>query len=235
MNIQVAFAEEETCIIPECHRRRYKDGTITHPYCSRNHAEEGKRRQIFPTAEREEDQCNFEGCTRPKYVEGSIKYDYCSKEHAVNDMSEEKILKSKSDVMTWLEAFTSIKVVDLSENDAARNGGELFKRFQAAYKGLPQDQRKTILAFHGTPEANISSICSNGFDRSRRGAHGQAHGAGEYFATTPDISIGYSSGNKMLVCELLLGQADVHHTQNNTIVVMKNPDHDLPRFVLQFR
>ena len=146
-------------------------------------------------------------------------------------VSEEKILKSKSDVMTWLEAFTSIKVVDLSENDAARNGGELFKRFQAAYKGLPQDQRKTILAFHGTPEANISSICSNGFDPSRR-----SNGPGEYFATTPDISIGYSrGGNKMLVCELLLGQADVHHTQHGNIVVMKNPDHDLPRFVLQFK
>ena len=150
-------------------------------------------------------------------------------------MSEEKILKSKSDVMTWLEAFTSIEVVDLSENDAARNGGELFKRFQAAYKGLPQDQRKTILAFHGTPEANFSSICSNGFDPKRRNM--QAYGPGEYFATTPDISIGYSSGNKMLVCELLLGQADVHHTQHNddTIVVMKNPDHDLPRFVLKFK
>ena len=149
-------------------------------------------------------------------------------------MSEEKILKSKSDVMTWLGTFGNIKMIDLSENDAAKTGGELFKRFQAAYKGLPQDQRKTILAFHGTPEANISSICSNGFDPSRR--RGQACGPGEYFATNPGTSITYSrGGNKMLVCELLLGQADVHHTQHGNIVVMKNPEHDLPRFVLQFR
>ena len=43
----VSLPEGEKCIIPECHRRRYKDGMITHPYCSRSHAEEGKRRQIF--------------------------------------------------------------------------------------------------------------------------------------------------------------------------------------------
>ena len=43
----VALLEGEKCIIPECHRRRYKDGTITHPYCSRSHAEEGKRRGII--------------------------------------------------------------------------------------------------------------------------------------------------------------------------------------------
>ena len=37
----------EKCIIPECKRRRYTDGSVTHWYCSKSHAEEGGKRGIF--------------------------------------------------------------------------------------------------------------------------------------------------------------------------------------------
>ena len=37
----------EKCIIPECKRQRYTDGSVTHPYCSQSHAEEGRKRGIF--------------------------------------------------------------------------------------------------------------------------------------------------------------------------------------------
>ena len=36
----------------------------------------------------------------------------------------------------------------------------------------------------------------------------------------------------MLLNELLLGQGGVHHTQHGDIVVMKNSNHDLPRYVI---
>ena len=148
-------------------------------------------------------------------------------------VSEQRILKSRSDVESWLRTFSNLRVVNLTENAAAKTGGELFRRFREAYKGLPQNQRTTALGFHGTPEENIQSICSNGFDPGRR--KGQAYGPGEYFATTPDISMGYSGrSKKMLVCELLLGQSGVHHTQHGNIIVMKHPEHDLPRFILEF-
>ena len=149
-------------------------------------------------------------------------------------VSEQKILKSKSDVESWLSTFSNLQVVNLTENVAAKTGGELFRRFREAYRGLQQNQRTTALGFHGTPEENIRGICNNGFDPGRR--KGQAYGPGEYFATTPDISMGYSGGcKKMLVCELLLGRYNEHHTQHGNIVVMKYPEHDLPRFILEFR
>lgn len=125
-------------------------------------------------------------------------------------------------------------MVSLAENDHAKPGGQLFKRFKSAYDSLPKHHQKTCLAFHGTAEGNIQSICSNGYDPKRRS--GQAYGTGEYFAVKPDIPLGYcKGGKKMLLNELLLGQAGVHHTQHGDIVVMKNPDHDLPRYIITFK
>lgn len=39
----------------------------------------------------------------------------------------------------------------------------------------------------------------------------------------------------MLVNELLLGTPNQHHTQSGNIIVMKDPAHDLPRFVITFQ
>ena len=145
-----------------------------------------------------------------------------------------RILTSSTDVKKFLAQFPKLKVTKMVENPAAMQGGELFKRFKQKWDSLPQSQRTTCLAFHGTAESSISSICQNGYDSKLR--KGQAYGAGEYFATTPDIPLGYCKGGKrMLLNELLLGQPSVHHTRHGNIVVMKDSAHDLPRFVLTFQ
>jgi hypothetical protein len=128
-------------------------------------------------------------------------------------------------------------VISIEENlNAKPPSGKLFKRFKQAYDQVPQDQRSTCLAFHGTGEDKIDSICTNGYDSSRRGtSYGQAYGAGEYFATDPGTSLRYCKGKKMILNELLLGQNGVHHTKSGNIIVMKYPDHDLPRFVITFQ
>jgi hypothetical protein len=143
-------------------------------------------------------------------------------------------LTSHSKVQKFLKQFSNLTVVSLDENSHAKPGGQLFNRFKNAFDGLPKNQRKTCLAFHGTAVGNIQSICSNGYDPKLRSR--QAYGAGEYFTTKPDIPKSFcKGGKKMLLNELLLGKAGTHHTQHGDIVVMKNPDHDLPRYVITFK
>ena len=147
-------------------------------------------------------------------------------------------LSSLEDAREFLKKFPNLKVTSYKENDSAKPPtGELFKRFERAFNNLPRSHRRTCLAFHGTAEGNIDSICNNGYDPKLRGTStGQAHGAGEYFATDPNTSLGYcKSGKKMLLNELLLGQSGVHHTQHGAIIVMKDPNHELPRFVITFQ
>ena len=147
------------------------------------------------------------------------------------------ILKSMHDVKEFLKQFPILKVIKITENPSAMPpNGALFQMFHSAWKQLPSNsgQRNTILAFHGTAEGNIQSICNNGYDPSRR--KGQAHGAGEYFAVSPKTPLGYCrGGKKILLNELLLGQHGTHHTRHGDIVVMKNPAHDLPRFIIEFQ
>lgn len=122
----------------------------------------------------------------------------------------------------------------MDENEHAKSGGALFKKFRDKAMSLPQDQRKTCLAFHGTPTSNISSICQNGYNPGLR--KGQAFGAGEYFAKNPNTSMGYcKGGKKMLLNELLLGKEGVHHTKHGDVIVMKDAVHDLPRFVITYQ
>ncbi len=143
------------------------------------------------------------------------------------------ILTNMANVKKFLATFSNLTVVDISENPHAKVGGMLYKKFITAWNSLRQSDRKTCLAFHGTPESNIPSICANGYDPSKRS--GQACGPGEYFAATPGTSMSYCRGSKkMLLNELLLGQSGVHHTRSGDIIVMKNPEHDLPRFVITF-
>jgi len=145
-----------------------------------------------------------------------------------------KILTPRREVDKYLQKFGNLHVVKIEENPHAKEGGALFNKFKDRYQNLPKNQRTTQLAFHGTPEANIPSICAKGYDSSRR--RGQAYGPGEYFALSPDVSMGYcGSGRKMLLNELLLGQNGVHHTQHGGIIVMKDPVHDLPRFIITFQ
>lgn len=121
--------------------------------------------------------------------------------------------------------------VVISENVHAKPGNVLYKKFIAARNGLPLQHRNTCLAFHGTPEENIPSICKNGYDSSKRNK--QQHGTGEYFAATPEIPLQFCKGaNKILLNELLLGEEEVHIKSKLGIIVMKYPEHDLPRFVV---
>ena len=144
------------------------------------------------------------------------------------------MLTSFSEVQKFLNGFTNLKVASIDENPEAKPGGTLFESFKSKMLSLPKNQRKTQLAFHGTAESNISSICKKGYDPGLRS--GQAYGAGEYFATTPDIPLSYcKGGKKMLLNELLLGQAGTHHTQHGNIIVMKDPAHDLPRFIITLK
>ena len=134
----------------------------------------------------------------------------------------------------FIAKFPTLKVVSMIENDHAKPGGALFKKFKRAMLALPMNQRDTCLAFHGTAEKNINSICQTGYDPKRRSV--QAYGAGEYFATSPYTPMSYcDSGKKMLLNELLLGQSGIHHTMHGDIVVMKNPAHDLPRYIITFQ
>lgn len=139
-----------------------------------------------------------------------------------------------SNVRKFLQKFPSLTIVDIEENCHAKVGGVLYKKFMAKRSSLPSSNQKTCLAFHGTAEANIDSICRNGYDASRRS--GQAYGSGEYFASTPGTPLSYChGGKKLLLNELLLGQQGVHHTQHGDVIVMKYPEHDLPRFVIKFQ
>ena len=102
------------------------------------------------------------------------------------------ILTDRKEVEKWLKTFPNLVVTDIKENPHALPGGGLFDLYKEKYKSLAKNNRKTSLAFHGTPEANIDSICQNGYNASLRA--GQAHGPGEYFAITPDISFSYCRG-----------------------------------------
>ena len=145
----------------------------------------------------------------------------------------ERILTSISKVEEFLKKFENLKVTKIEENPHAKPGGKLFKRFKQQWDSLPKGQRTTCLAFHGTADTNISSICQDGYDSKKR--RRQLHGPGEYFAQIPDIAMSYCKGGKrMLLNELLLGENGIHHTMHDNIVVMKNPAHDLPRFVITF-
>ena len=135
----------------------------------------------------------------------------------------------------FLDGFSKLKGYTIANNHHAKPpGGTLFIRFKQKWDSLPKSQRVTCLAFHGTASKNIASICQNGYDPKLRS--GQAHGTGEYFATTPDTPLSYCKGGKqMLLNELLLGQHGTHHTKHNAIVVMKDSAHDLPRFIVTFQ
>ena len=146
-----------------------------------------------------------------------------------------RILNDMTAVKKFLDGFSKLKGYTITENPQAKPpGGTLFRRFKQKWDSLPKSERVTCLAFHGTADKNISNICQNGYDPKLRS--GQSYGAGEYFATTPDIPLGYCKGGKRLVLnELLLGKQGTHHTKYNTIIVMKDPAHDLPRFIVTFK
>jgi hypothetical protein len=124
-------------------------------------------------------------------------------------------------------------VRDVYANPAAMPDGELYRRFKVAQE---QAKDKSVrLVFHGTREDNIECICREGLDPSRRGANGQAHGPGEYFAENPSISVPYcAGGKKMIVFAVLMDKSGLTKRDGSGIVVVNKTEHQLPMFVITF-
>ena len=54
-----------------------------------------------------------------------------------------------------------------------------------------------IIAYHGTPQANIMSILQNNLDKSK--ARRQYHGKGNYLSEYPSLAVPYSIDRKTLI------------------------------------
>jgi hypothetical protein len=121
-----------------------------------------------------------------------------------------------------------ISFVAIDENPHAKVGTTLYNRFVEAWQ-LVQDQT-VELAFHGTAEVNVDAICQHGLDPTKRA--GQALGPGEYFAKLATASIPYcKGGKKMLVVAVLIDKTGLTADQNSVLVIHK-PEHQLPLFVI---
>lgn len=144
-------------------------------------------------------------------------------------------LKTMEEIQEFIQKFPELSNAKIHvENPHAKPGGKLFTVFQKAKSNLQSGHQDTCLAFHGTDESNVRKIFENGYDQALRGSNvGQVHGAGEYFAVEPSLALGYCSGNGLILNELLLGEPGKDHTSTGNIIVMKNPEHDLPRLVLK--
>ena len=60
--------------------------------------------------------------------------------------------------------------------------------------------------YHGTSELGVPAINCRGFHTGKRGANGQAHGEGEYFARNPNLALCYSDKQpQLLLTAVLLG------------------------------
>lgn len=60
-----------------------------------------------------------------------------------------------------------------------------------------------FFAYHGTQSQNVQSICCDGWNISKRGKNGQAHGQGEYFGKSIWTAERYSE-NGYIILSLLV-------------------------------
>jgi hypothetical protein len=136
-------------------------------------------------------------------------------------------------IQGWLATQQAIRPTHVVENPFSKPGMPLYNRFAEAWQRV--SDQTVVIAFHGTAEANIDSICRTGLDPAKRGSiSGQAYGAGEYFGATASVSIPYcKGGRKMLVVALLTDKSGLTANTGQIIVVNK-PDHQLPLFVVTF-
>jgi len=139
----------------------------------------------------------------------------------------------RNQIRSWLASQAALlNVKDVSANPAAMPDGNLYQKFKAAHAAAKD--KSIRLVFHGTQEANIEAICRDGLNPGKRGVHGQAHGAGEYFAETPTISMPYcQGGRKMIVFAVLMDQSGLTKRAGGIVVVNKT-EHQLPMFVITF-
>ena len=131
--------------------------------------------------------------------------------------SEDILYEQRVRIREWIKKQAAhLSVRDVYANPAAMPDGELYRRFKAAQEKAAD--KSVRLVFHGTREDNIECICREGLDPRRRGANGQAHGPGEYFAENPSISVPYcAGGKKMIVFAVLTDPSGLTAMQHNII------------------
>ena len=148
--------------------------------------------------------------------------------------SEDILHEQRDRIREWIKKQAAhLSVRDVFANPAAMPDGELYRKFKAAQEKAKD--KSVRLVFHGTREDNIENICRDGLDPSRRGANGQAHGPGEYFAENPSISVPYcAGGKKMIVFAVLMDKSGLTKRDGSGIVVVNKTEHQLPMFVITF-
>ena len=99
-------------------------------------------------------------------------------------------------------------------------------------KGLTSDEVTLGLVFHGTPPQNLESILQNGLDPDQR--KGQAHGPGEYFGKSPDVSLSYCRGGDRMLVFCVVDVLPAEKSLPPGYVVVQESTLQLPLGVLSF-
>eukprot|EP01064_Diplonema_japonicum_P038067 TRINITY_DN910_c0_g1_i3.p1 TRINITY_DN910_c0_g1~~TRINITY_DN910_c0_g1_i3.p1 ORF type:complete len:919 (+),score=285.69 TRINITY_DN910_c0_g1_i3:63-2819(+) len=150
-----------------------------------------------------------------------------------------KVSSSKLELLQ--QKWTEIEGPGRLVNGWQLRNDDLEFRFRATEYNMTRTRGRApdmIDGFHGTAEDNVLSIAQNGFDPFRRS--GQVHGAGEYFAKDPKVSVGYCRGGCfMFLCRLILGEAEDHKwVPSMKYYIMKQNGGNiqaLPMYLLQFK
>lgn len=136
----------------------------------------------------------------------------------------------------------------------------LMRRFQKARQKLRKVRGEKmsypVLAFHGTKENNIHSICNTGFrvpgeENFEHATDTGYYGRGVYFSEYPSYSMTYIRGaSKLLLCQVLPGKVyrctnlihgeplemghDSHTSPDGKELVIFNSHHILPSYVVHY-
>jgi hypothetical protein len=99
--------------------------------------------------------------------------------------------------------------------------------------------------FHGTPNrSNVRQICCSGWEISKRGINGQAHGPGEYFTDYMHTAMNYSGPSGGILLSLVLHESITsalkikYISSNEKYYIMNNTDtqlYSLPIAVLKVK
>ena len=154
--------------------------------------------------------------------------------HGVLDLLQTQRKEIGNFLLTKFQATCpQYKITRVEKNIYSLPGQNLYNNFVESWQSVPSEVIKCM--FHGTDTKNVANICKNGMDPQKRGCHGQAHGAGEYFGTSAQISMNYCKGKKlkMIVFACLMDNSGVTYNNSNVVVINKTA-HQLPIFVVHF-
>eukprot|EP00667_Euglena_gracilis_P011540 EG_transcript_11800 len=99
----------------------------------------------------------------------------------------------------------------------------------------------TVVAFHGTSEANLRSIRHEGLKAGGSNGvpvvHGSAYGTGIYSSKTAVTALGYATNGKVIVCALRIPEIDLWKSvcEYGNIMVVQNPRLLLPFYLIHFQ